>query len=133
MKTLGLKNAVLLVGKKIWSSVNLVCKKIFQVQKSTFKQIVLVLFQWFFKSIGVTPRQFVWKQFCGLRWGTPDSQFWHARYIQPVIVSEWFFLHLTQQARLYYFRKIYRMWFYCETAKNYGLKFSTKRDLFAYW
>ena len=62
-----------------------------------------------------------------LRWEISDSLFWCARYIQAVNVSQWFFLQPTQQASLYCFSKIYTKWFYCEAARNYGLKFYTKR------
>ena len=102
-----------------------------QVRKITFKQIVLVLFQCFFKSIGITLRQFVWKYFCGLRKFyvggfltlCSDS---HITYKQSLCPSD-FFCSLLSELVCIITRKFARCDFYCETARNYGLKFCTGR------
>ena len=43
-------------------------------------------------------------------WGFTNSPFWYGRYIQAVIMFQGF-LQSTQRASLYYFRRIYTMWF----------------------
>ena len=68
MNVVDLKNIVLLVTKKIWSSVNLECKIMSQVSKIMFKQIVAVLFDWRFSY----------------------SPFQYGCYIHAVIVLQWF-------------------------------------------
>ena len=60
-----LKNIVLLVPKKIWGSVNPVCKIMSQVHRIMFKQIFSVV-PMLFKSIVIALQKFVWKWFCGL-------------------------------------------------------------------
>ena len=75
MNVVDLKNIVLLVTKKIWSSVNLECKIMSQVYKIMFKQIVAVLFDWRFSY----------------------SLFQHGCYIHAVIVFHWFFRNLPSE------------------------------------
>ena len=84
-------------------------------------------------------------------WGFPDSLLQYGCYIKTVIVLQWFFLQTTQRASLYYFSEcdfchILSAAIICLTCKNFknfqtfagytsrnnGLKFCTKRDLFAY-
>ena len=84
MNVVDLKNIVLSVTKKIWSSVHLECKIMSQVRKIMFKQIVAVLFDWRFSY----------------------SPFQYGRYIHAVIVFQWFFRSLPSEV-LYYFRRIY--------------------------
>ena len=43
-------------------------------------------------------------------WDFTNSPFWYGRYIQAVIMFQGF-LQSTQRASLYYFRRIYTMWF----------------------
>ena len=75
MNVVDLKNIVLLVTKKIWSSVNLECKIMSQVRKTMLKQIVAVLFDWKFSY----------------------SPFQYGCYIHAVIVFQWFFCNLPSE------------------------------------
>ena len=75
MNVVDLKNIVLLVTKKIWSSVNLECKIMSQVSKIMFKQIVAVLFDWRFSY----------------------SPFQYGCYIHAVILFQWFFRSLPSE------------------------------------
>ena len=108
-----LKSVDLLVMKKIWNLVNLVCKKMSQVCKIMFKQIVPMWFQCFLKALewnfdnlfesNLWTRDIV----C---WGFPDSPLWYRHYMQAVIVFQCFFCSLPSEL-VYYFRRIYTMWF----------------------
>ena len=43
-------------------------------------------------------------------WGFPDSPLWYRHYMQAVIVFQCFFCSLPSKL-VYYFRRIYTMWF----------------------
>ena len=45
------------------------------------------------------------------QWEFLDSLLWYRCYIQAIIVFHWICLELTQLASLYYFNRIYKMWF----------------------
>ena len=46
-----------------------------------------------------------------VQWEFLDSLLWYRCYIQAIIVFHWICLELTQLASLYYFNRIYKMWF----------------------
>ena len=85
------------------------CENIPQIAKARFKQIVSVLFQCFWKALEWHFNNFFASNFADV--GFPNSLLRYWCYIQVVIVYQWFFLQPTQQASLYYFKKIYTMWF----------------------
>ena len=67
-----------------------------------------------------------------VRWAFSDSLFQHGCCIQAVIVFHWLFLQPTQQATLYYFGRIYTMWFLLHLFCHHELftfhKFCTSLD-----
>ena len=113
-KTVELKIIVLLVMKNIWSPVNPLSIKMSQVHKITFKKIVSVLFQCFLKALeqhfdNLLENNLVGKGYCllGVSWLSFVIWMLHIKCHCVAMI----FSAAYQHATLYYFRRIYAIWF----------------------
>ena len=106
---------MLIVAKKIWSSVKPVWKSMPKVRKSTFKQFFLMLSQCFWRAYWNDTFTICLKVGLGrLSVGGFLTLLYNTNAkCQQSLCSNDFFLQLTQQASLYDFRKIYICHFYC--------------------
>ena len=68
-----------------------------------------------------------------VRWRFPDSPLWYGRYIPAVFVFQWFFLQLTQRASLYYFRRLFTMWFLSHLFYPHELLRMLRLYIFSSW
>ena len=125
METVEKINVVLLVTKKIWSSVNPVCKKHPESAKWCSNKPVTMnkqkncscVVQMFFKTIGITLQQFVCNynfvdyKHCPLRSFLTLCSNMDAAYKQQLCSNGFFCSLPSELSNLCYFRRIYTMWF----------------------